>query len=76
VFVLLGYPVALRFRRSDRVGAFLVAFLLALVLYYPSVKVSDGLAMSGAVAPEVAAWLGHGLLLVASFLIWRRLHAR
>ncbi len=75
VFVLLGYPVALRFRRSDRVGAFLVAFLLALFLYYPSVKVSGALAASGAVAPEISAWLGHVLLLAASGLIWRRLEA-
>jgi lipopolysaccharide export LptBFGC system permease protein LptF len=76
MFVLLGYPVALRFRRSDRVGAFLVAFLLALFLYYPSVKVSSALATSGAVPPNVAAWLGHTLLLLASILIWRRLETR
>lgn len=76
MFVLLGYPVALRFRRSDRVGAFLVAFLLALVLYYPSVKVSDALAMGGALSADIAAWMGSALLLIASLLIWRRLDAR
>jgi lipopolysaccharide export system permease protein len=76
VFVLLGFPVALRFRRSDRVGAFLVAFILALILYYPSVKVSQAVSMSGSVSPSLAVWFGHGLLLIASFLIWRRLNAR
>ncbi len=72
LFVLLGYPVALRFRRSDRVGAFLVAFLLALFLYYPSVKVSSALASSGTVPPAAAAWIGHALLLAASLVLARR----
>ena len=68
VFVLLGIPVALRFRRSDRVGAFLVAFLLALFLYYPSVRVGKALALSGTLVPEVAVFCGHVLLLVAALI--------
>lgn len=72
VFVLLGIPVALRFRRSDRVGSFLVAFLLALFFYFPSVKVSKALAENGTLGPEVAAWSGHALLLVVSALFARR----
>jgi len=76
VFVLLGIPVALRFRRSDRVGAFLVAFLLALFLYYPSVKVSQAVARGGILDPQIAAWSGHGLLLLASAIIALRLGRR
>ncbi|GJM21798.1 MAG: LPS export ABC transporter permease LptG [Planctomycetota bacterium] len=72
VFVLLGIPVALRFKRSDRVGAFLVAFLLALFFYFPSVKVSKALAENGTLAPVIAAWSGHGLLVMISALFARR----
>lgn len=72
VFVLLGWPVALRFRRSDRVGAFLVAFLLALFLYFPAHKVSSILAEERVLPPEIAAWSGHVLLLaIAVVLSWR-----
>lgn len=72
VFVLLGLPVALRFKRSDRVGAFLVAFLLALFFYFPSVKVSKALAENGTLAPVMAAWSGHALLVVIAALFARR----
>ncbi|MCB9897617.1 MAG: LptF/LptG family permease [Planctomycetes bacterium] len=72
LFVLLGFPVALRFRRSDRVGAFLVAFLLALFVYFPTVKVARTLASSKALPPEIAAWTGQAaLLLLGLALSWR-----
>ena len=72
VFVLLGMPVALRFRRSDRVGAFLVAFVLALFVYYPSVKISTALAKKEVVPVVAAAWSGNALLLLAGLLFSRR----
>lgn len=72
IFVLLGMPVALRFRRSDRVGAFLVAFLLALFLYYPSVRITKALATRELVPPKVAAWSGNALLLGAGMIFSRR----
>lgn len=75
VFVLLGLPVALRFRRSDRVGAFLVAFLLALFFYFPSVKVSKALAEAGTLDPHLAAWSGHVLLVLVSGLFARKVFA-
>lgn len=72
IFVLLGLPVALLWRRQDRTGAFLVAFLLALFLYYPSQQVSFALARMDALSPTVAAWSGNALLLVLSLgLMWR-----
>lgn len=74
VFVLLGFPVALRFRRTDRVGAFLVAFVLALFLYYPALKVAKILAEEGHADPGLASWSGHLLLLlVAAGFSWRML---
>ncbi|HZL99793.1 MAG TPA: LptF/LptG family permease, partial [Planctomycetota bacterium] len=72
VFVLLGLPVALLWRRHDRTGAFLVAFLLALFLYYPSQQVSFALARKEALSPALAAWSGNVLLvLLSSGLMWR-----
>lgn len=64
IFVLVGMPVALRFRRADRVGAFLVAFLLALFLYYPSVKISKALAERNVVPVAAASWSGNSLLIL------------
>ncbi|MEC7583113.1 MAG: LptF/LptG family permease [Planctomycetota bacterium] len=72
LFVFLGIPVALRFRRSDRVGAFLVAFLLALFVYFPVVRVGKALAGSETLPPAVAAWMGHVLLLMISLILSRR----
>jgi lipopolysaccharide export system permease protein len=72
IFVLLGLPVALLWRRHDRTGAFLVAFLLALFLYYPSQQISFALARLDALSPMVAAWSGNTLLLLLSLgLMWR-----
>jgi len=70
--VILGLPVALRFRRHDRIGAFLVAFLLALFLYYPSQRVSRVMAEEGILPAVVASWSGHAFLVLVSLgLSWR-----
>ncbi len=72
IFVILGLPVALRFRRHDRIGAFLVAFLLALFLYYPSQRVSKVMAEEGILPAMVASWSGHAFLVLVSLgLSWR-----
>ena len=72
VFVMLGLPVALLWRRPDRTGAFLLAFLLALFLYYPSQQISFALARHDALSPAVAAWSGNALLLaISGGLLWR-----
>jgi lipopolysaccharide export system permease protein len=72
VFVLLGLPTALLFRRNDRTGAFLIAFLMALFLYFPSTKVSAMLGESGALSPMAAAWSGNLALTVVAvaLLVW------
>jgi lipopolysaccharide export system permease protein len=72
LFVVLGLPVALMFRRHDRTASFLVAFLLALFVYYPSREVSIALTRRGVFAPELAAWSGNAVLLgVGLVLCWR-----
>jgi lipopolysaccharide export system permease protein len=72
LFVLLGLPVALMFRRNDRTGAFLVAFLLALFLYYPSREISMALTRQEALPPLLASWSGNLFLFVISLvLLWR-----
>jgi lipopolysaccharide export system permease protein len=72
VFVLLGLPTALLFRRNDRTGAFLIAFLMALFLYYPSTKVSAMLGESGAMSPLAASWSGNAalVLIALGLLFW------
>ncbi|MFT7462663.1 MAG: lipopolysaccharide export system permease protein [Pseudohongiellaceae bacterium] len=76
VFVFLGLPVALRFRRSDRVGAFLVAFLLALFVYFPVVRIGKTLARGETLSPMVAAWIGPVLILLISLLFSRKVFSR
>lgn len=76
LFVFLGLPVALRFRRSDRVGAFLAAFVLALFVYYPIVRVGKALASSGTLSPFVAAWIGPVLLMLISMLFSRKVFSQ
>jgi len=72
LFVILGLPVALMFRRHDRTASFLVAFLLALFVYYPSREISIALTKRGTLAPELAAWSGNVvLLLIGLLLCWR-----
>ena len=47
-------------------------FVLALVLYYPSVRVSKALAKEGVMDPALASWAGQGfLLLAAAGITWR-----
>lgn len=76
IFVLLGVPVALRFRRTDRMGAFLVAFVLALFVYYPAVRVGKALAVRDVLPSLAAAWTGNALLLLVGLLLTRRVLSR
>jgi lipopolysaccharide export system permease protein len=72
LFVFLGIPVALLFRSHDRVAGFLVAFLLALFLYYPSVRISIALAERTAIPVPIATWSGNVFLFIAGVgFTWR-----
>ncbi len=76
VFVLVGLPVAVLMRRKDRIGAYLVAFILALFVYYPALVISNELVDEGLAPPVLASWSCPALLgllgLVLSFRVVRR----
>ncbi len=76
LFALLGMPLALLFRRGDRTGAFLIAFLVALFLYFPSREISIYLADKQLLSPQVAAFAGSALLLAIGLLLCRRVLLR
>lgn len=72
LFVILGIPVALMFRRHDRTGAFLVAFLLTLFVYFPSKRVAFELARADLLSPIAASWAGTlFMLLLGLGLTWK-----
>jgi lipopolysaccharide export system permease protein len=76
LFALLGMPLALLFRRGDRTGAFLIAFLVALFVYFPSREVSIYFAEKQLLSPQVAAFSGSALLLAVGLLLCRRVLLR
>lgn len=76
LFVFLGLPVALLFRRGDRTAAFLIAFLLVLFVYYPAREVSLYLADRELLSPLAASWSGSVLLLAAGLVLCRRVLLR
>lgn len=62
VFLLLGVPLALVFRSSNRLVAFLLASLIAMFVYYPVDKLANVLMSQELVAPVIACWSGNVLL--------------
>jgi len=76
LFVLVGMPIALLYRRGDRTGAFLVAFLVALFVYFPSQQVSLFLANREVLSPLLASWAGSLLLLAIGVALCRRVLLR
>jgi lipopolysaccharide export system permease protein len=76
LFVLVGMPIAVLYRRGDRTGAFLAAFLIALFLYFPSRQISLYLAGRQLLPLSVATWSGSLLLLLIGLLLNRRVLLR
>ena len=76
LFVLLGLPVALAVRRADRMGAFGVAFLFSLFVYYPLVQIGRSLAEREVLTPTQGAWIGNVVLVLLSAGLWVRLFRR
>ncbi len=72
VFVLVGAPLGILFRKGSFVGAAFVALVLAFVVYYPLHEVGQGLASEGVVSPAVGL-LAPGALLSALgvFLLYK-----
>jgi lipopolysaccharide export system permease protein len=76
LFVFLGLPVALLFRRGDRTAAFLIAFLIVLFVYYPAREVSLYLSDRELLSPLAASWSGSALLLAGGLVLCRRVLLR
>lgn len=76
LFTLLGMPVALTSKRHDKVHSFLVAFLLALFVYYPSLKVSKALFEVDGVSPVIASWSGTTIMGVIGVFLCLRVMRR
>jgi len=64
LFVLLAAPLAIIFKHGNRMVAFLIAFLIALLGYYPLFLLGDLLAEEAGVSPVIAAWSGSGVILL------------
>jgi lipopolysaccharide export system permease protein len=64
VFVLVGAPLGILFRKGSFVGAAMVALLLAFGVFYPLQELGKGVATEGAVSPPLAMMFP-GLLLSA-----------
>lgn len=62
LFVLIGVPLAIIFRYGNRMVAFLIAFLIAIVIYYPTILLGENLARKTDLDPALAMWSGSGVL--------------
>lgn len=64
LFALLAMPLAVIFRHGNRMVAFLIAFLVAIVVYYPTFILGGILADQTDINPLFAMWSGSIILLV------------
>lgn len=64
LFALLAMPLAVIFRHGNRMVAFLIAFLVAIVVYYPTFILGGLLADQTDINPLFAMWSGSIILLV------------
>ena len=65
---LLGVSLGLRARRGGR-GLGVLLSLLAMIIYYLALLAGEQLGRTGAVPPEIGAWLATGLALAAGLLL-------
>ncbi|MBI4880894.1 MAG: LptF/LptG family permease [Planctomycetes bacterium] len=63
LFVLVGVPLAIIFRHGNRMVAFVIAILIALVVYYPTFMLGEVLAKETDLHPILAIWSGSIVLL-------------
>ena len=70
-FVLVGAPLAIRWRSADVWTSFGICFLPILCVYYPLLAFSVDRAKCG-VLPPYAVWLGNVVLLVLGGWLLRR----
>lgn len=64
LFVLVAMPLAVIFKQGSRMVAFLLALLVALVVYYPTFILGEVLAKETEMPPAMAIWSGSAVLLL------------
>jgi lipopolysaccharide export LptBFGC system permease protein LptF len=69
VFVLIGAPLGILFRKGSFVGAAFVGLVLAFVVYYPLLQVGTGLATEGTVPAALGLMSPGGLLTALGCLL-------
>ena len=69
-FVLIGMPVAVRWRSADAVSTFFACFLPVLILYYPMLMLGEELSTSGSLPPW-SFWLPNLVMLVPGLWLFR-----
>jgi len=62
LFTLVGIPLAIIFRQGNRLVAFLLAFMIALVVYYPTFILGEVLAKETDINPILSIWSGSMVL--------------
>jgi len=62
LFVLVGMPLAIIFRQGNRMVAFLISFLIAIVVYYPTFILGEVLAKETDLSPLLAIYSGSCVL--------------
>lgn len=76
LFVLLAMPLAVIFRHGNRMVAFLIAFLIAMALYYPTFILGELLTKETDLNPIIAMWTGSVVLFLLggslTFVVLRR----
>ena len=72
-FVVIGAPVAIRFRRAEFLTCFFICFLPILLIYYPLLALGVDRAKSGGFPPH-AVWLGNVILLICG--AWHLRHVQ
>ena len=68
-FALIGCPVAIWFRRSDYLSAFVTCFLPIEFMYYPLVLLGMGLAREGFIHPALSIWFSDVFLGLSSIFL-------
>ncbi len=71
-FVLVGVPLAVRFRNADLMSTFGICFLPILIAYYPLLMFAVDRAKCGAI-PPYSVWLGNMVLGLTGALLWRHI---
>jgi lipopolysaccharide export system permease protein len=72
-FALVGCPIGIWFSKSDYLSAFITCFLPIVTIYYPLMFCTINMARAGKCAPWMAIYWANIVMLLAGFILFRRL---